>query len=656
MSVDNVSDPMMLLAEHERLRERVAQLERDLARFRAMIEDTDLLIAEVDANGIFTYVNPVARHIFGYAPEECIGRSLFEFVHPDDAEHTRQAFIDRSQRRERTAVIENRVVHCDGSFSHKLWSITFQYDEHGQVRRATSIAHDISKLYQLRSELRESRAMLQLVIDNLPQAVFWKDRELRFLGCNRRFLTDAGLTSVDDIIGKTDFDMPWKDQAAAYQADDRDVMAHGPKINIEEPLTRSDGSTIWLRTSKAPLHQNGAIIGVLGMYEDITELKRQEDELRTFRLLVENAPDGIGIADNNLVLTYANPAFAAMLGYPGLVGMTVPAIAHPDDQEKLSSIVQQLAHGGAPRETIRYVRSDGSIVTVQASALALHDGHGNLIGYASINRDITEQLRAEESLRASEQRHRALLNAIPDLMFLLSPDGVFLDYKADSRGDLILPPEAFLNKKVADVLPPHLAELTLNCMEALKRTHEMQTYEYQVVIDDQLRDFEARMVLSNNDILVLSRDITKQKRAERERQAMQEQIIQAQQAALRELSTPLVPIADGVVAMPIIGTIDTMRAQQIMEVLLQGIADHSADIAILDITGVKVVDTQVAGALIRAAQAARLLGAQVVLTGISPEIAQTLVHIGAEMREMVAKPTLQQGIAYALEQRAGNHR
>lgn len=656
MSSNVPSDLTTLQAECERLRKQVVQLERDLARFRSIVEDTDLLITEVDANGVFTYVNPTARLVFGYEPEECIGRSSLEFVHPDDLNDTMQAFVERVQRQERSLTVENRVVHRNGAVSHRLWSITLHYDEHGQIQRATSIAYDIGALHRLRSELRESRAMLQLVIDNLPQAVFWKDRESRFLGVNRRFLTDAGLTSVDEVIGKTDFDMPWKDQAAAYRADDRAVIEQGPKINIEEPLTRSDGSIIWLRTSKMPLQREGEVIGVLGIYEDITDLKQQEEELRTFKLLVENAPDGIGIADNNLVLTYTNPAFAAMLGYSSLVGMMVPAITHPDDLEKLRAIVQQVTQGGAPRETIRYVRSDGSIVTVQASALALHDEHGNVIGYASINRDITEQLRAEESLRASEQRHRALLHAIPDLMFLLSPDGVFLDYKADSSGDLILPPEAFLNKKVSEVLPPQLAELTLSCMEALKRTREMQTYEYQVVIDDQLRDFEARMVFSNNDILVLSRDVTKQKRAERERQAMQEQIIQAQQAALRELSTPLMPIADGVVAMPIIGAIDTMRAQQIMEALLQGIAEHSADIAILDITGVKVVDTQVAGALIRAAQAARMLGARVVLTGISPEIAQTLVHIGAEMREMVAKPTLQQGIAYALEQQVGNHK
>lgn len=656
MSSNVPSDLTTLQAECERLRKQVVQLERDLARFRSIVEDTDLLITEVDANGIFTYVNPTARLVFGYEPEECIGRSSLEFVHPDDLNDTMQAFVEHVQRQERSLTVENRVVHRNGSVSHRLWSITLHYDDQGQIQRATSIAYDIGAIHRLRSELRESRAMLQLVIDNLPQAVFWKDRESRFLGVNRRFLTDAGLTSIDEVIGKTDFDMPWKDQAAAYRADDRAVIEQGPKINIEEPLTRSDGSIIWLRTSKMPLQREGEVIGVLGIYEDITDLKQQEEELRTFKLLVENAPDGIGIADNNLVLTYTNPAFAAMLGYSSLVGMMVPAITHLDDLEKLRAIVQQVAQGGAPRETIRYVRSDGSIVTVQASALALHDEHGNVIGYASINRDITEQLRAEESLRASEQRHRALLHAIPDLMFLLSPDGVFLDYKADSSGDLILPPEAFLNKKVSEVLPPQLAELTLSCMEALKRTREMQTYEYQVVIDDQLRDFEARMVFSNNDILVLSRDMTKQRRAERERQAMQEQIIQAQQAALRELSTPLMPIADGVVAMPIIGAIDTMRAQQIMEALLQGIAEHSADIAILDITGVKVVDTQVAGALVRAAQAARMLGARVVLTGISPEIAQTLVHIGAEMREMVAKPTLQQGIAYALEQRMGNHK
>ncbi len=147
------------------------------------------------------------------------------------------------------------------------------------------------------------------------------------------------------------------------------------------------------------------------------------------------------------------------------------------------------------------------------------------------------------------------------------------------------------------------------------------------------------------------KDLTEQLRAEQERLALQEQIIEAQQAALRELSTPLMPILDHVVVMPIIGSIDTARSQEVMETLLEGIARHNASFAILDITGVRVVDTQVAAALVRSAQAARLLGAKVILTGISPEIAQTLVHIGAELREIIALSSLQQGIAYTLAQR-----
>jgi rsbT co-antagonist protein RsbR len=340
MSTDTNSDLTTLLTEHERLREQMARLERDLERFRTIVEDTNLIITEVDANGLFTYVNPAAQRVFGYAPEECIGRSVLEFVHPDDLEYTQKAFIDWVQRHERAVTIENRVVHRNGSVSHMLWSITLHYDEQGQVQRATSIAYDIGTLHQLRSELRESRTMLQLVIDNLPQAVFWKDRESRFLGCNQRFLVDAGLSSVDEVIGKTDFEMPWKEHAAGYQEDDRAVIANGPRFNIEEQLTRSDGSTIWLRTNKAPLRRDGEVIGVLGMYEDITALKRQEEELRTFKLLVENAPDGIGIANTDLVLTYANPAFATMLGYSSLIGMKVPEITHPDDLDLLSTIAQ----------------------------------------------------------------------------------------------------------------------------------------------------------------------------------------------------------------------------------------------------------------------------------------------------------------------------
>ena len=119
-------------------------------------------------------------------------------------------------------------------------------------------------------------------------------------------------------------------------------------------------------------------------------------------------------------------------------------------------------------------------------------------------------------------------------------------------------------------------------------------------------------------------------------------------AALAELSTPLIPISDDTVVMPLVGTIDSRRAQQVIEGLLVGIVETRAQVAILDITGVPVVDTQVANALLRAAQAVKLLGAQVVLTGIRPEVAQTLVGLGVDLTGIVTRSTLQSGIAFAL--------
>ena len=127
-----------------------------------------------------------------------------------------------------------------------------------------------------------------------------------------------------------------------------------------------------------------------------------------------------------------------------------------------------------------------------------------------------------------------------------------------------------------------------------------------------------------------------------------QQIILSQQAALRELSTPLIPLSHSVMLMPLIGSIDGLRAQQILETLLQGVANHRAVTVIMDITGVQVVDTHVANALIQAAQAVRLLGASVVLTGIRPEVAQTLVSLGANLSDIVTYGSLQSGIASTL--------
>jgi rsbT co-antagonist protein RsbR len=127
-----------------------------------------------------------------------------------------------------------------------------------------------------------------------------------------------------------------------------------------------------------------------------------------------------------------------------------------------------------------------------------------------------------------------------------------------------------------------------------------------------------------------------------------ERMIQAQALQIRELSTPLIPLHTGILALPLVGTIDSYRATQIMETLLEGIARVQADVVIMDITGVPVVDTDVGNHLLQAAQAAELLGARVILVGISAEVAQTMVQLGINLSRIVTLATLQAGIEYAL--------
>ncbi len=138
------------------------------------------------------------------------------------------------------------------------------------------------------------------------------------------------------------------------------------------------------------------------------------------------------------------------------------------------------------------------------------------------------------------------------------------------------------------------------------------------------------------------------KQLEAERLQIQAEVIAAQERALRQLSTPLVPISDEAVALPLIGAIDARRAEQIMETLLEGVTARNAGIVIIDITGVTAVDTTVANMLIQAARAVRLLGARVILTGVGAEAAQSLVGLGADLEAIETRATLQDGIALAL--------
>ena len=131
-------------------------------------------------------------------------------------------------------------------------------------------------------------------------------------------------------------------------------------------------------------------------------------------------------------------------------------------------------------------------------------------------------------------------------------------------------------------------------------------------------------------------------------QKSREEVIRRQQTEMLELSTPVVKLWDGVLALPLIGTLDSQRTSVVMETLLQRIVDTNSEVAIIDITGVPTVDTLVAQHLIKTVAAARLMGAECIVSGIRPQIAQTIVHLGVDLSSIVTKATLADAFAMAL--------
>lgn len=171
--------------------------------------------------------------------------------------------------------------------------------------------HLIIKRKQIEDTLRESQVLLKNVLDTIPNRVFWKDLDSRYLGCNKLFAEDAGLTFPAEIIGKQDFELSWSEQSELYRRDDRLVMDTGnPKLFYEEPQNRTDGKKLWLETSKIPLvDKNAKVYGVLGTYRDITERKVAEDALRQAK---EEAEEATKVKDKLVTLVahdLKNPLF-----------------------------------------------------------------------------------------------------------------------------------------------------------------------------------------------------------------------------------------------------------------------------------------------------------------------------------------------------------
>jgi PAS domain S-box-containing protein len=172
------------------------------------------------------------------------------------------------------------VICCEHQNEQKDWT-----DEDVEFLKSCAdlitVTYNTAKINQMLDQLSDDQETMQTIIDNIPRAVFWKDKDLKFQGCNRIFADVAGLKSPRDLVGKTDYDMPWKEHGDAYRADDVSVMnSRKARLDLEERNVNSEGVESWVMVSKVPvMNKHGEVVAVLGMFEDITQRKRKEAEM-----------------------------------------------------------------------------------------------------------------------------------------------------------------------------------------------------------------------------------------------------------------------------------------------------------------------------------------------------------------------------------------
>jgi len=385
-----------------------------------------------------------------------------------------------------------------------------------------------------KTAIQRTREMLELVINNIPQFIYWKDKKLNYIGCNTRFAQSNGFNRASLIIGESTEDLRWGREKTDYIKEaERSVMENmEAEYNIIELLTTPNGIQTWFEINRIPLHDlEGNVEGILVTYEDITRRINSERKLKeseeNYRTIFNASPDYIYVTDINGRMHDANP------GLLDRIGITLEEFKRTnfiqyfagDDLEGLMEIFKDLTLGKEIKGLeIRAKNIHGEIFEYEVNAVPLKkDGKVNKI--LNLARDITDKKIAEQKLKASEKKYRHLFESAPYAIWLIDADGTILDCNTPMTKLLSVSKiEDLIGKNFSEVLS--VLKRSDYLIDVLKeRFNKFQTNEDQGPLEIQITRVDGkRLWLSIHNTLVnvgdkiltqaIIRDITARKTAE----------------------------------------------------------------------------------------------------------------------------------------------
>ena len=554
--------PDLILVHTEDISElkKTEQLLRESEeRYRLISENANDFIAIFSQLVKFEYINEVHMEVLGYSKEDLIGKSVSDFIHPDDIRVITKILSDLVKFGEGRA--ELRFKKKDGTY---IWldvrGKTF-LDKNGELKGIT-ISRNITERKEAEQKLKESEEQYRTTINSFSDPLHVVDKNLKIILANPAFERWLlGLDLDEKIVGKNIFEaFPFLSEKVRKEYEQ--VFNSGIQ-HFSEESTFLDNREIITETRKIPILKGENVDQVVTILRDITKKKGIENQLRAsetkYRHLFESAPFLIGLADLDgkvLALNSATNQFIITHAKDELIGKNFREIFSIHEEEKAiipraEEQIDKLLKGEVTDFfEFPLVRSDGSIQWVNLNLSLINIEDQTLIQL--IMQDITERKKAEQQLKKSEEKFRRLFESIPDFYFLVSNEGIILDYKG-KREDLYLPPENFLGKNMKEIFPKDLAGISIEAIKKTNETKEPTNIEYSLPIRGEERYYEARILyFSKDQVAIFVREITERKKAEllveeefkklKELEQIRKDLISR---VSHELKTPLIPVISG---------------------------------------------------------------------------------------------------------------
>ncbi|HEX4776336.1 MAG TPA: PAS domain S-box protein, partial [Acidimicrobiia bacterium] len=508
------------------------QLRRGEERLEALLQNSTDFVLVWDGDGDITYVTPSVRRFLGAALEAHVPGEALNITHEDD-----RARVDAVLARVRATpgaeeAMRFRGRRADGEYRW-LETVVSNLTDDPAVRGVVLNARDVTAqvaadraLHESHEALRRSNSTMTAILENAPIAIYAIDRDCNVILWNRACETLFGISAAD-ALGRY-LPMINEDERELFDDLCAQVAEGHVFTSIESRTVRPDGKPIEISFSAAPMvGPNGAITGMLLLCADVSDRKETERALRAnegmFRGVVQHASDLILIVGRDALIRYASPAAATVFGYSPeeSVGLDPLSFVHPDDYDRVAvEFAESLSESGArmPSE-FRVLRADGSWRTVQSVGHNLMDDPA-VEALIVTARDITDQRESELALRRSEERFRALVQNLSEMITVIGPGGNVV-YRSPSAVEFFGERSLDLDDRAGVIHPDDEPCVADDFREHMSSpTAERQPMRFRVRrADGEWRHVESVVLDLTDDpavggLVVTTRDVTEQREAQ----------------------------------------------------------------------------------------------------------------------------------------------